>query len=774
MAESLRWIESHPITVPKEFRKAIGGHPLVAETLYRRGYRTVEVAEAFMNPDHYKPASADELPDAEIAYKLLTEAINNHEKILVWGDFDVDGQTATTILVEALQNLGADVRYHIPIRAKESHGIKAEALESFMEAGFDLLITCDTGITEHENIQTVMDADIPVIVTDHHSLSARLPPADAVVNPQRLPESHPLRTLPGVGVTCKLMEGLYDYVGADFDSGAYYELAALGIVADVAIQRADTRWMLQKGLAHLRHTDRIGLQALFKTAGLNPANLDETHIGFQIAPRLNAVGRLDDANPIVELLTTSNPGRARVLASKIEALNAKRRFATQQVEKAAERLLHDSADDRRASAIVLHYPDWPGGVVGIVAARLVERYHKPTILLTGNDPVHGSARSVEGINITQAIGSQADLLTGYGGHPMAAGMSLPADDFPAFKQGVLAFIEARASEVEITPEIIIHHQLSLSDINLELISEIKRLAPFGPGNPPLNFLIPDLHLESSREVGQTGEHRQVTAREDSGEQQRFIWWKCANEVLPDAPFDLICHLSENDYQGTPQVSAEWIAFRYSERGQVERASRSIESIDLRLSPHRVTQLNKILEDDPTAQIWAEVTELPIADRGQPRQKLSKAHTLVVWTVPPSPAVLMDVIRHVSPEKIIFIGENPNLANATPFLNRLAGLVKFATQQKSGQTTLTDLAAACAAERETVRIGLKLWEAKGAFQAKIEDDNVEIFLKGEESNPDSINIYNEVLQNLLVETDAYRRYFSQANLERLIPEIGSKN
>jgi single-stranded-DNA-specific exonuclease len=616
-----------------------------------------------------------------------------------------------------------------------------------------------------------MDAGIPVIVTDHHSLGATLPPANAVVNPQRLTEDHPLRTLPGVGVTCKLMEGLYAYLGADFDAGAYYELAALGIVADVAILRADTRWMLQKGLAHLRRTKRVGLQTLFKNAGLNPLHLDAAHIGFQIGPRLNAVGRLGDANPIVEFLTTSDPGRARVLGASIEAYNEKRRFATRQVEKAVERILQKSPDDRRAPATVLHYPDWPGGVVGIVAARLVERYHKPAILLTGTDPVHGSARSVEGINITQAIGTQAELLTGYGGHPMAAGMSLPADDFPAFKYGVLAEIEARAREVAIVPEIEIHHTLSLAEITLDLVKEINRLAPFGPGNPPLNFLIRDLHLEKAREVGKTGEHRQVTVSNEPGDQQRFIWWKGAGEPLPDAPFDLICHLSQSDFQSEPQVSAEWIAFRYSERGQKERASRSIEIVDLRLSPRQRTQLQKIIEQDPSVQIWAEAAAPPEGE-GRPRQSLVNAGTLVIWTAPPSQSVLAESIRIVSPEKIYIFAEDPGLSDPTQFKNRLAGLVKYAMQHKSGQTTLTDLAAACAAERETVRIGLKLWEAKGAFQAETVEDLVQIRPAGQSADPEAVAIYDDILQNLLAETDAYRQYFKQAKPERLIPEFRS--
>lgn len=765
MVDDIRWIEPEPIAIPEAFRKAIGGHPLVAETLYRRGYRTVEAARAFMDPDAYSPTSANELPDAQIAYELITKAINNRERILIWGDFDVDGQTSTTVLVQGLLGLGADVRYHIPIRAKESHGITSAILQDYLDDGFDLLITCDTGITEHENIQIVKDAGIPVVLTDHHSLGASLPPADAVVNPQRLPEDHPLRTLPGVGVTCKLIEGLYAYLDEPFDSGPFYELAALGIVADVALLRGDTRWLLQKGLAHLRHTERLGLQTLLANAEINPLQLTETHIGFQIAPRLNAVGRLSDANPIVEFLTTTDPGRARVIGSTIEALNSQRRMITRQVAQAAEKILQDSPDDRHAPAIVLHYPKWPGGVVGIVANRLVDHFHKPAILLTGENPFHGSARSVEGINITKAIGSQAELLLGYGGHPMAAGLSVAPENYTRFKRGLFQAVEEQAKTIEHIAEIEINQIITLPEVNFDLIAEIERLAPFGAGNPPLNFLIRDLEYISATDIGQTRDHRKLIAQDTNGTQHPFIWWNGADEPLPPTEFDLICQLSQSDFKGNAQINTEWITSRPVASDKKKKPEHALEWVDLRTKPTPVTALKAILDEETDIQIWAEFNP-PEGMPAVSRLGLIQSEVLVIWTTPPSRMVMDEVIRRVNPQKLIIFGIDPGLTDWKAYIKVVAGLVKYALAKQSGETTLSEIAAASAAESNTALTAIHYWEAKGAFDAELKDNLIQFSRPSSKSNFESLTIYEEVLIDLLAETRAFRNFFKSAKLENL--------
>ncbi|MDY6846368.1 MAG: single-stranded-DNA-specific exonuclease RecJ [Chloroflexota bacterium] len=762
MPQEKQWVFPDELSIPEDFQKAVGGHPLVAQTLYRRGYQTVASALAFLHPENVQPTPPEQLPDIEIAVSLLIDALKQQKHILVWGDFDVDGQTATTLLVEALRELGGFVSYHIPVRGKESHGITQAVLEKYLKEGFDLLLTCDTGISEHENIQFLRNAGIPVIVTDHHSLGESLPPAHAVVNPQRLPEDHPLATLPGVGVAYKLIEALFQAENHPLEQGRYQELAALGIVSDVARLKGDTRYILQKGLQNLRNTGRLGLQTLYKAADLNPLNLTETHIGFQIAPRMNAVGRLGDANIMVEFLTTEDGGRARVLGMQIEAMNAKRRFATRQVEQAAEALLQMSAEDRHSPAIVLHHPDWPGGVVGIVASRLVERYGKPALLLTGTDSIHGSARSVEGVNITEAIGTQSDLLNAYGGHPMAAGLSMAPDKYPAFKRGFLAAVGKLRERVEIVPKLVIDRVISPDEISLDFVEQMDRLAPFGPDNPPLNVMIPNLTLVSTREIGAYAEHRQVVAKDQDQNEVRFIWWNGGDQLPPEAQFDLVCRLSRTDYKGSPQVSAEWVDFRITEKGRKEIERRHFTIIDRRNALNPISELTHFLTENQDSMVWGE-GKTPKALSCKGRNELEPVPNLVIWTAPPSQSVLDDAILLTKPKKVVVFGLNPNITKTKTFLERLGGLAKYAIRHKDGKSTLDELASACAVTRESVRIGLKLWEALGKLGVVFEEDQLRISAVDNAPNQAALEIYQSLVKDALEESQAYRAYFQKGDI-----------
>ncbi len=270
----------------------------MAQTLVRRGVTTPAAAVAFLDPDAYMPAPPDALPGMPRAVSRLWRAVRGGEPICVWGDFDVDGQTATALLVGTLADLGAHVTYHVPVRENESHGVNLPNLKRVIAEGARLILTCDTGIAAHEAVSYARSQGVDVIVTDHHSLPAVLPDAAAVVNPKLLPGDHPLADLPGVGVAYKVAEALYERARRTNEAARGLDLVALGIVADVAIQRRDTRYLLQRGLAALRATSgaqRLGLRALMETAELDPAWLSEEHIGFVLGPRLNAAGRLADA-----------------------------------------------------------------------------------------------------------------------------------------------------------------------------------------------------------------------------------------------------------------------------------------------------------------------------------------------------------------------------------------------------------------------------------------------------------------------------------------------
>ena len=300
-----RWIEPPAVEIPASFAD-LNLPPLIAQTLVRRGIDTPEAARAFLHPDLIAPTP---FPNMEPAVERIKQAIRDKEMICVWGDFDVDGQTSTTVLVQTLQALGANVVYYIPIRGKESHGIHVETLKPIIDNGARLLLTCDTGITAYEAIDYANSRGVDVVITDHHDLGPTLPNAKAIVNPKLLPENHILANLAGVGVAYKLAEALLSGAPRS-ETVNLLDLVALGLIADVALLRGETRSLVQRGIQMLRNTGRVGLRMMAEISGTSLESLTEESIGFTFAPRLNALGRLGDANPSVELLLSRNPARA--------------------------------------------------------------------------------------------------------------------------------------------------------------------------------------------------------------------------------------------------------------------------------------------------------------------------------------------------------------------------------------------------------------------------------------------------------------------------------
>ncbi|MCL4259807.1 MAG: single-stranded-DNA-specific exonuclease RecJ [Anaerolineales bacterium] len=560
---------------------------LLKETLIRRGIATLDSARAFLHPDE---TPSTPFPDIENAVDIINQAIQRKDRICVWGDFDVDGQTSTALLVQTLQSLGADVVYYIPIRGKESHGVHIESLAPIIDNGIKLLVTCDTGITAHEAIEYANSRGVNVVVTDHHDLGETLPNAKAIINPKLLPNEHLLKNLAGVGVAYKLAEALFR--SDDFSrqktatevattSGDLLDLVALGLIADVALLQGETRSLAQKGIRQLRKTNRIGLKVMAELSNTQLESLTEETIGFTFAPRLNALGRLSDANPAVELLITDNPARARVLAAQIEGLNAQRRLLTSQVTEAAEAQLRAHPELLNEPAIVLSHPNWPGGVVGIVANRLVDRYHKPALLLTESDDgiLRGSARSIEGLHITEAISSQRESLMNFGGHPMAAGLSLQKENLNSFRRGLGKAIEKQLGEIiREEPTLQIDAWLNLDQINLELADSIEMLAPFGAGNPKLTFASRGVTLKSVAEIGKTKEHLRFVVEDENGKVQSILWWGGAGEELPEtgSQIDIAYSVRASTFRGEKQVNATFEEFRVVEERAVEVRERRLE------------------------------------------------------------------------------------------------------------------------------------------------------------------------------------------------------
>lgn len=616
-----------------------------------------------------------------------------------------------------------------------------------------------------------------------------------------------LRGLPGVGVAYKLAEALYRRAERAAAAEGLLDLVALGIVADLAELTGDVRPLLQRGLTGLRETRRLGLRVLMETAELDPARLGEEHISFVIAPRLNALGRLADANVAVEFLTlgvgavarseTGHSGtlaRARILAADLEALNARRKLLCEQVDAAAEAQLQRDPALLEAGALVLAGPGWHLGVVGIVASRLVERYGKPAVLLSlpapgSTEPARGSARSVAGVNITAAIAAHADLLLGFGGHPMAAGLSLPVERVAEFRRALSRTVEKLAAAAGVVAGLPIDGYLPLGDLSLDLVADLERLAPFGPGNPPLTLVSRALRVRGKRTVGRDQSHLLVIVEDAWGAAQEVIWWDGAGETLPDGPFDLAYTVRANDYRGAAGIQVAWVAARPVDEDEAEAEIKArVEVVDYRGVADPRAALQQI-QTDPSVLVWGEgpgasENELRMPHSAcrtpqhvTPRHHLTPAPHLAIWTAPPGPAELAAALAAVNPETVTLFGRDPGLAEPAAFLRQLSGLVKHALNRGGGAVRLAELAAALAAREATVRQGLAWLAARGHIRLTLRPFDPAQGAPGSGDEvivePGDGVVRPELagaaarLEALLAETAAYRAYFAAADKDRLI-------
>ena len=734
-----------------------------------RGFSTPESTRAFLEPQFYNPCPATELPGLSKTVERLISAIKNSEPICVWGDFDVDGQTSTTILVQTLQMLGAKVNYHIPIRQRESHGVNIENLEHVISRGARLVLTCDTGIGAVEAAAYAREQGVDFLISDHHDLPAELPDAFSIVNPKLLADDHPLSNLAGVGVAYKIAEELIEQLKpANLKPEDLLDLAALGLVADLAILRADTRYLVQKGLQQLRQTKRLGLKTLMELAELSQLQLTEEHIGFMIAPRMNAIGRLGDANPVVDLLTTTNPVRARVLASQLEGLNVERKLLCDQVFQAAEAQLKEHPDLLEYAVIILSHPRWPGGIVGIVASKMVERYHKPAILLVApaGGTARGSARSIEGLNITAAITAHKELLLGFGGHPMAAGLAIETEKIPEFRRKISRTIEAMmGNRLQTEGKLEIDDWLELGQADLDLAHQLEKLAPFGPGNPKLILASRNLTLTSSTKLGKNKEHLKLTVSDEHGDSRQIMWWDGGNESPPSGLFDLAYTLRASDWRGTPQAQLEYVDLRVLEPDLLLITKPKIQILDQRGIENPEKVLKKLMAEADIL-CWAEGDDKKRLN-GSDRTMLVPAKTLVIWSTPPSRQELLNAMEKVNPENVIIFGIDPGTDEIKPFLDRLAGLIKFVIGKREGKTSITELAAATAQKVSTVRLGLDYLLHKRLFSIKDQRDEQLTMNTNDqasmESNAETQRLSEKTtrqLRDILEETQAFRKNFRE--------------
>jgi single-stranded-DNA-specific exonuclease len=541
-------------TAAANLTAALGVSPVVARILTARGYSTFEECKRFFRPDATQFHDPFLFRDMEKACDRIFSAIRDRETIIIYGDYDVDGVTATAMLIRLLRQFGAVCDYYLPNRLTEGYGLSAEGVRSIAAKGAKLIVTVDCGITACSEVILAGSLGLDVIVTDHHEPKETIPEAYAILNPKLPSCGYPDNALAGVGVALKLCQGLVRRMGGEDDQWtAFLDLAALGTAADIVPLRGENRVIVSLGFGMLPHTRNPGLYALLSAQDCAGKDLSTGDVVFRIAPCINATGRLGDSRRGVELLLTDNNSVAALIAGELKRANLERRAIDAKIQEEAFAWVEEHCDPVNDYAIIAGSASWHCGVVGIVASKIVEKYHRPAILFAigENGIARGSGRSISGFHLHEALTGCSSLLEGFGGHAAAAGMTIRQDNLEKFKVCFNEIAKERLSADDLVPKITADVEVRMADLTPKLYSILKQVEPFGPGNTrPVMVCREVRNKYSPKIVGKN--HLKLSVHDNGGavmDAVAFNFGDRLDEVATAQGFTLAFSLDENEWNG---------------------------------------------------------------------------------------------------------------------------------------------------------------------------------------------------------------------------------
>ncbi len=558
MVEKL-WISPPPLddALVDRVSTTHGVPKAVARILVARGKTDPEEADRFLNPDLSHLASPRKFRDADVAIDRLLRAVRKREPILVFGDFDVDGVTSTSLAVRALRTLGAEVDFILPKRLVHGYGLSMNVLPDVIERRPSVVMTVDCGIRSIDEVAALSAAGIDTIVTDHHEPAPKLPPAVAIIDPKREGDEYPDKRLAGVGVTFQLLRGLTAELEHELDLERDLDLVALGTVADVVPLDGENRVLVSEGLQVLNRREKTGMMALIQAAGIEK-RLEAWHLAYLLGPRINAAGRLGDASEAVRLLTSNDTAEASALARRLDEENGRRQEISQRTLDEAMAAIEGGTAGVEPDGIVLASNRWHPGVIGIASAKLVERFHRPSALIAmDGETGRGSVRSIPGVDVCAVLDGCQDLLVQYGGHEMAAGLTIGRENIPAFRERFAAGVAGQIDVRKALPELRIDGRITADEVDLGLAEELDRLGPFGYGNRRPVFLLEGVKVAGRpRTVGRG--HLKLTL-ERAGEGPLdcigFDLGERLDETRQAGTIDIVGHVSVNEWnrRRIPQI-----------------------------------------------------------------------------------------------------------------------------------------------------------------------------------------------------------------------------
>ncbi|MFJ5758145.1 single-stranded-DNA-specific exonuclease RecJ [Neobacillus sp. NPDC093182] len=641
--------------------------PLVASLLINRGLDTVDSARYFLfgKEQFHDPYL---LTGMDIAVKRIREAIERQEPILIFGDYDADGVSSTTVLMVTLRELGANVQFYIPNRFTEGYGPNEPAFRRAAENGIKLIITVDTGISAINEAAIAKEIGLDLIITDHHEPGPVLPEALAIIHP-KLPDSiYPFRELAGVGVAFKLAHALYGEVPEHL-----LEIAVIGTIADLVSLKDENRLIAKRGLEKLKVTENKGLKAILKVAGVDQQSINEETIGFSLAPRINAVGRLENADMAVELLLTDDPFEAEALAQEMDDLNKTRQSIVNSITLEAIEEVERNYPIDSNSVLVIGKEGWNAGVIGIVASRLVEKFYRPTIVLSFDKEkglAKGSARSIAGFDLFKNLSECRDILPHFGGHPMAAGMTLRLEDVSDLRQRLNNLANEQLTEEDFIPITTLDHQIAVEEINLSSLDELNLLAPFGMDNPKPKVLISNVQISTMRKIGSEQNHLKVMVN-DNGTNLDGIGFglgQLADHISPASKISLIGELAVNEWNNIrkPQIFIQDVSVEswqlFDHRG-VKRIHSMVNTIPNEKRKYIIFNREQLEKMDPA--LTSEV--ILIKDEAEAKAFDSHQANVVLVDLPPSKELLHHLFNGKRPARIYayFHKENSDFFSTIP-------------------------------------------------------------------------------------------------------------
>lgn len=540
----------------EKLSKALNISRLTSKVMINRGIIDIEEVEEFLNPNIEDFLDPFLLMDMDIAVDRIIEAIHKGENIWIYGDYDVDGVTSTSILILYLKTLCENVQFYIPDRMTEGYGLNNEAIDYIKGNGGELIISVDCGIKSFDVAEYCRAIGIDLIITDHHTCDEELPKALAVINPNRLDSDYPFKKLAGVGVALKLIQALALKIDTKIDYRNILPIVAIGTVADVVSLTGENRIIVKNGLYMIKYTDNQGVNALLEVTGLGNKEINSGHIGFVIGPRINATGRIGMAKYAVHLFTTKDYNEAMRLANMLDEENIKRQNIEAKILEEAEYIINKEVDLEKDKILVIASENWHSGVIGIVSSRITEKYHRPSILISiEGDEGRGSARSISSFDLYENLSKCKDLLIKFGGHRQAAGLTIKKDEIDKFRKRINNIADEILDEIDLVPQSIVDAEIDIEEVILDSAKELKLLEPFGINNPSPIFLLRGILIKAIRPIGKDGKHLKLTIMKADQYVDciGFNFGSYYNDLKIGQKIDLVVSIDINDFLGQQSV-----------------------------------------------------------------------------------------------------------------------------------------------------------------------------------------------------------------------------